>query len=295
MANYGGYDSGAEDAGLSAADQDPGTAGGDTSEDGAVSEMYSNFAVNFNNQAKANGTNPGTKGGTESALAPITTTKNISPKAISNPNTRDIDFQSRLTAQQSRQAANVKSIYSQLQTTEEKQADFKSGRSVMDKAAGYAKDYFSDPLAPGKHVADFGVRNVKGFEDRTDMSDREVSAFEVAMAIPTNLFSLPFTALSLDKMSKKQGRGGPNARDFSSENPYGTAGAYGISKEARGIAGPTAPEGAPSEAFKPAAIKRTALPTTPNSTSLAISPARKKSTMSAGNVYRRGNRGTFYV
>ena len=39
------YGSDAEDEGLSAADQDPGTAGGDTSEDGAVSDMYSNFAA----------------------------------------------------------------------------------------------------------------------------------------------------------------------------------------------------------------------------------------------------------
>ena len=249
----------------------------------------------INNQTKTNGTNPGTKGGTESALAPITTTKNISPRAISNPNTRDIDFQENLTAQQAKQSANVKAMYSQLQATEEQRADFKSGRSVMDKAAGYAKNYFSDPLAPGKHVADFGVRNIKGFEDRTDMSDREVSAFEVAMAIPTNPLTLPFTALSLDKMSKKQGRGGPNAREFSPENPYGTAGAYGISKEARGIAGPTAPEGSPNESAKTTAVRRKIPTVTPNSTSLAISPARKKSTMSAGNVYRRGNRGTFYV
>lgn len=250
----------------------------------------------INNQTKANGTNPGTKKGVESTLAPINLTRVISEQAISKPNTRDIDFQENLTAQQAKQSANVKAMYSQLQATEEQRADFKSGRNIMDKAVGYAKNYFSDPLAPGKHVADFGVRNTKGFKDRTDMSDREVNAFEVAMAIPTNPFTLPFTALSVDKMSKKQGRGGPGGREFSPENPYGTAGAYGISKEARGIAGPTAPEGSPNESAKTTAVRRKIPTVTPNSTSLAISPtSRRKSTMSAGNVYRRGNRGVFYV
>lgn len=56
MSNYGGYDSGAEDAGLSAEEMTSETAGGDTAQDESVSDQYSSFESGFNAAAALNNT-----------------------------------------------------------------------------------------------------------------------------------------------------------------------------------------------------------------------------------------------
>ena len=305
MANYGGYDSGAEDAGLSAADQDPGTAGGDTSEDGAVSEMYSNFAANFNNQTKANGTNPLSKGGFDVTRRKVSTLEQPSIKTSKPRLMSDIVWEGRLKAQQSRQAANVTAMQSELQATEEQQADFKSGKNrggisstLGDFVTKGSRIVGMNPIEDrGTLASDYGVnKNVTADPDRiaasreVDWRDDVALGVGVASAFIPPSPTSPVQALAAlgrhDARMTAKGVGNPRDIDTTQTMNYGNPSMYGAS--------PTAPsppepgEGAPNEFTKATRKPVTRRVTTTNKPDLLVTKPTTPSRATLRGFRRRG-------
>ena len=299
------YGSDAEDEGLSAADQDPGTAGGDTSEDGAVSDMYSNFAANFNNQTKANGTNPLSKGGFDVTRRKVSTLEQPSIK-ISKPRLMsDIVWDDRRKAQQSRQAANVTAMQSELQATEEQQADFRSGKNRSGISSTLGDFVTKGSRAVGMNTiedrgtlaSDYGVNKNVTADPARIAASREVSnADKIGLGLGVLSAFTPPTPASLvqagaafarydDRMTAK-GVGNPRDIDTTQTMNYGNPSMYGAS--------PTAPsppepgEGAPNVVTKATRKPVTRRVTTTNKPDLLVTEPTTPSRATLRGFRRRG-------
>ena len=235
----------------------------------------------FNNKTKANGTDLKSKNGVITNPLAVATTKNITTQL--SPAIDAMNTQARGSALKGAAAQQYDHLDIGWDTPFDKIGSFFTGETKNKEAAEEEQKYgefsqvqfntaindVANPLAnrsslPPEVASDIAL----------NPRSKRSSIGEKAMAWGQAAIPIPFVGTAIGAMragAYSKGYGGKQTT-----SPVNTG------------------EGAPSEAFKPAAIKRTALPTTPNSTSLAISPApRKKSTMSAGNVYRRDN--TFYV
>ena len=257
----------------------------------------------INNQTKANGTNPGTKGGVESALAPINLTRVISEQAISNPNTRglaaaakaQIDLQADLIAQQVKQASNVKAMYSQLQATEEQRADFKSGKN-----RGGISNMLGDVVTKGSRAvgmneierrgtlaSDYGVNKNVTADPARIAASREVSnADKIGLGLgvlgsfipptPSSLIQAGVAVARYEDRMKAKGVGNPRNIDTTQTMNYGNPSMYGVRPT---VPSPPEPgEGSPSDRIKPKvtarAINTNREPAMQNKTTTLVGPSR---------------------